>query len=121
MVYPRYRRSRGNRGPCRPRFGISRSGQRQIEGTRDCERQIVEEVAALDQAMRTITNDYKDAQILNLGSEVERGPYLVTQTGIAPSDPLLETRAFVLRPDDTGWTSTPTPPRGSRKRWTRSF
>ena len=36
--------------------------------------------------MGTITNDYKDAQILNLGSEVERGPYLVTQTGIAPSE-----------------------------------
>ena len=49
--------------------------------------------------MHTITNDYKDAQILNLGSEVERGPYLVTQTGIAPSDPLLKTRMFVLRPD----------------------
>jgi hypothetical protein len=49
--------------------------------------------------MGTITNDYKDAQILNLGSEVERGPYLVTQTGIAPSDPLLKTRMFVLRPD----------------------
>ena len=49
--------------------------------------------------MHTITNDYKDAQILNLGSEVERGPYLVTQTGIALSDPLLKTRMFVLRPD----------------------
>jgi hypothetical protein len=49
--------------------------------------------------MGTITNDYKDAQILNLGSEVERGPYLVTQTGIAPSDPLIKTRMFVLRPD----------------------
>jgi len=49
--------------------------------------------------MGTITNDYKDAQILNLGSEVERGPYLVTQTGIALSDPLLKTRMFVLRPD----------------------
>jgi hypothetical protein len=41
--------------------------------------------------MRTITNDYRDAQILNLGSEGERGPYLVT--------PLLKTRMFVLRPD----------------------
>ena len=49
--------------------------------------------------MHTITNDYKDAQILNLGSEGERGPYFVTQTGIAPSDPLLKTRMFVLRPD----------------------
>ena len=49
--------------------------------------------------MGTITNDYKDAQILNLGSEGERGPYLVTQTGVAPSDPLPKTRMFVLRPD----------------------
>ena len=49
--------------------------------------------------MRTITNNYKDAQILNLGSEGERGPYLVTQTGIAPNDALLKTRMFVLRSD----------------------
>ena len=49
--------------------------------------------------MHTITNDYKDAQILNLGSEGERGPYLVTQTGVAPSDALLKKRMFVLRPD----------------------
>ena len=37
--------------------------------------------------MRTITNDYRDAQILNLGSGGERGPYLVTQTGVSPRDP----------------------------------
>ena len=49
--------------------------------------------------MRTITNDYRDAQILNLGSAGERGPYLVTQTGVAPSDPMPKTRMFVLRPD----------------------
>jgi len=49
--------------------------------------------------MRTITNDYKDAQILNLGPGGERGPYLCTQTGVSPSDPLLKTRMFVLRPD----------------------
>ena len=49
--------------------------------------------------MRTITNDYRDAQILNLGSGGERGPYLVTQTGVSPKDPLPEERMFVLRPD----------------------
>jgi hypothetical protein len=49
--------------------------------------------------MRTITNDYRDAQILNLGSSGEPGPYLVTQTGVAPTDPLPKTRMFVLRPD----------------------
>jgi hypothetical protein len=49
--------------------------------------------------MRTITNDYRDAQILNVGSGGERGPYLVTQTGVAPSDPMPKTHRFVLRPD----------------------
>ena len=49
--------------------------------------------------MRTITNNYRDAQILNLGSGGERGPYLVTQTGVAPSDPFGKERMFVLRPD----------------------
>jgi hypothetical protein len=49
--------------------------------------------------MRTITNNYRDAQILNLGSGGEGGPYMVTQTGVAPSDPMPKTRMFVLRPD----------------------
>jgi hypothetical protein len=49
--------------------------------------------------MRTITNNYRDAHILNLGSGAERGPYLVTQTGIAPTDAFAKERMFVLRPD----------------------
>ena len=55
--------------------------------------------------MRTITNDYHDAQVFDLGSPgargpyLERGPYLVTQTGVSPRDPLPKTRMFVLRPD----------------------
>jgi hypothetical protein len=49
--------------------------------------------------MHTITNNYRDAHILNLGSGGERGPYLVTQTGVSPRDPILKTRMFVLRPD----------------------
>ena len=49
--------------------------------------------------MRTITNNYRDAHVLNLGSGGERGPYLVTQTGVSPSDPLAKERMFVLRPD----------------------
>src|SRR5215510_9185945 len=49
--------------------------------------------------VRTITNDYRDAQILNLGSTGQRGPYLVTQTGVAPRAELPRTRMFVLRPD----------------------
>jgi len=49
--------------------------------------------------MRTITNNHRDAQILNLGSGGERGPYLVTQTGVSPNDPFAKERMFVLRPD----------------------
>ena len=49
--------------------------------------------------MRAITNDYHAAQILNLGAGSERGPYLVTQTGVAPRDAIPKTRMFVLRPD----------------------
>ncbi len=49
--------------------------------------------------MRTITNNYRDAQILNLGSGGEGGPYLVTQTGVSPTDPLPKERMFVLCPD----------------------
>jgi len=49
--------------------------------------------------MRTITNNYRDTHVLNLGSGGDRGPYLVTQTGVAPTDPLAKERMFVLRPD----------------------
>ena len=49
--------------------------------------------------MRTITNDYHDAQVLNLGASGERGPYLVTQTGVAPRAEIPKTHMFVLRPD----------------------
>ena len=49
--------------------------------------------------MHTITNNYRDAHILNLGSSGERGPYLVTQTGVSPNDSLPKERMFVLRPD----------------------
>jgi len=49
--------------------------------------------------MRTITNDYRDAQILDLGSGYEKGPFLVTQMGVAPNDPVPKTKMFVLRPD----------------------
>ena len=49
--------------------------------------------------MRTITNDYRDSQILDLGSGYEKGPYLVTQTGVSPNDPVPKTHLLVLRPD----------------------
>src|SRR5437588_3812681 len=47
--------------------------------------------------MRTITTDYRDAQILDLGSGYEKGPFLVTQMGVAPNDPVPKTKMFVLR------------------------
>ena len=50
-------------------------------------------------AVRTITNNHKDSQILNLGSEGVNGPYLVTQTGVDPKAELPKTHMFVLRPD----------------------
>jgi hypothetical protein len=49
--------------------------------------------------MRTLTNDYRDAEILDLGSGYETGPFLVTQTGVGPNDPVPRTHMFVLRPD----------------------
>src|SRR5215831_3471544 len=49
--------------------------------------------------MRTITNNYRDSQVLNLGSEGSAGPYLVTQTGVSPTAPIPRTNMFVLRPD----------------------
>src|SRR5262252_4573605 len=49
--------------------------------------------------MRTITNNYRDAHILNLGSGGQSGPYLVTQTGVSPTDVLPKEKMFVLRPD----------------------
>jgi hypothetical protein len=49
--------------------------------------------------MHTITNNYRDAHILNLGSGGQSGPYLVTQTGVAPTDPFAKERMFVLHPD----------------------
>ena len=49
--------------------------------------------------LRTITNHYRDAQVLNLGSGSARGPFLVTQSGVAPNDGKARQRMFVLRPD----------------------
>ncbi len=49
--------------------------------------------------MHTITNNYRDGHILNLGSGGQSGPYLVTQTGVSPTDVLPKERMFVLRPD----------------------
>jgi hypothetical protein len=49
--------------------------------------------------MRFVTNNYRDSQVLNLGSAGTDGPYLVTQTGVSPTAEIPKTRMFVLRPD----------------------
>jgi hypothetical protein len=49
--------------------------------------------------LRTITNNYRDAQVLNLGSDTSAGPYLVIQTGVSPTAQVPRTNMFVLRPD----------------------
>jgi hypothetical protein len=49
--------------------------------------------------MHTITNNYRDAHILNLDFGEQSGPYLVTQTGVSPNDVVPKERMFVLRPD----------------------
>jgi len=49
--------------------------------------------------MHTLTNNYRDAHILNLGASGQSGPYLVTQTGASPTDALAKEHMFVLRPD----------------------
>ena len=49
--------------------------------------------------MRNITNDYRESQVLDLGTAAQRGPFLVTQTGVNPADTIPKTKMFVLRPD----------------------
>ena len=49
--------------------------------------------------MRTITNDYRDTHVLDLGTGGERGPFLVTQMGMAPRAERPQSHMFVLRPD----------------------
>ena len=52
--------------------------------------------------MPTISNDYHRVQVWNLSPDDEqRGPYLVTQTGCAPSAEDTPESLFVLRPDGT--------------------
>ena len=62
-------------------------------------------VLKLVSRVQTITNNYHDARVLDLGVRdkrgpyLEDGPYLVTQLGVAPRDPIPKMRMFVLRPD----------------------
>lgn len=50
--------------------------------------------------MRSLTNHYRDLQVINLDPwSGQPGPYLVIQSGAAPSDPEFRESTFVLRPD----------------------
>ena len=49
--------------------------------------------------LQTITNHFKAVRLLDLGSGSARGPFLVTQIGVAPNDNKARERMFVLRPD----------------------
>jgi len=49
--------------------------------------------------MRNITNDYRESQVLDLGTAEQRGPFLVTQTGVNPAETIPKSKMFVLRPD----------------------
>jgi len=51
--------------------------------------------------METLSNDYRDVELLDLGSEQERqrGPFLVVQAGYTPGDEDVYESLFVLRPD----------------------
>ncbi len=48
---------------------------------------------------QTITNHFRAVRLLDLGSGSARGPFLVTQLGVAPNDAMARERMFVLRPD----------------------
>ena len=49
--------------------------------------------------LQTITNHFRAVRLLDLGSKSARGPFLVTQSGVAPNDDKARERMFVLRPD----------------------
>jgi hypothetical protein len=48
---------------------------------------------------RTLTNDYKDCHLIKLDTSDPRSPFIVTQEGCAPDDPLARTRMFYLQRD----------------------
>jgi len=48
---------------------------------------------------RTLTNDYKDCQLIKLDPSEPGSPLVVTQEGCAPDDPLCKTRLFYLQHD----------------------
>jgi predicted component of type VI protein secretion system len=52
--------------------------------------------------MRTLTNDYNDCELLNLGYNTNgHGPYVVRQDGVAPNSLRTQEDRFYLRKDGT--------------------
>jgi|ERR1044071_344519 hypothetical protein len=49
--------------------------------------------------LQAITNHFSAVKLLDLGSGAARGPFLVTQFGVAPNDHQARERMFILRPD----------------------
>lgn len=50
--------------------------------------------------MQKLSNNYQDLQVWNLNpGKGPRGPFLVTQSGVAPGDDRVRGGLFVLRPD----------------------
>jgi hypothetical protein len=52
--------------------------------------------------MRILTNDYRDCELLNLGTNANgHGPYVVRQDGVPPGSSSLQDDRFLLRKDGT--------------------
>ena len=52
--------------------------------------------------MRVLTNDYKDCELLNLGTNSNgHGPYVVRQDGVRPGSSRSQEDRFLLRKDGT--------------------
>ena len=52
--------------------------------------------------MRTLTNDYQDCELLNLGTNANgHGPYVVRQDGVPPGSSSTQEDRFLLRKDGT--------------------
>ena len=52
--------------------------------------------------MRILTNDYKDCELLNLGTNKNgHGPYVIRQDGVPPGSSSSQEDSFLLRKDGT--------------------
>ena len=52
--------------------------------------------------MRTVANDYRDCELLNLGTNANgHGPYVIRQVGVPPGSSSSQEDRFLLRKDGT--------------------